>query len=83
MSKSEKIRLYISSLLIIIEATIFCFSAVNNDFLYVPHFHSKYKKVCLNIELPKNLKNKVSLLVIDSDMSQNERIYWEENRFFH
>ncbi len=83
MSKIEKIRLYISSLLIIIAATIFCFSAVNNDFLYVQHFHSKYKKVCLNIELPKNLKNKVSLLVNDSDMSQNECIYWEENRFFH
>lgn len=79
--KNEKIRYVVSICLMFIAVLIFCLSTVKNDFLYIPHFHSKFKKVCFNIELPKDLKNRVTLLVNDVDLSKSEEIYWEEFRF--
>ena len=81
IQKNEKIRFVASICLIFVAVLIFCLSTMKNDFLYVPHFHSKFKKVCFNIELPKELKNRVTLLVNDVDLSKSSDIYWEEFRF--
>ena len=81
IQKNEKIRFVTSICLMFVAVLIFCLSTMKNDFLYVPHFHSKFKKVCFNIELPKELKNRVTLLVNDVDLSKSSDIYWEEFRF--
>lgn len=81
IQKNEKIRFVASICLMFVAVLIFCLSTMKNDFLYVPHFHSKFKKVCFNIELPKELKNRVTLLVNDVDLSKSSDIYWEEFRF--
>lgn len=75
----DKYRLIYSLSLIILAIISFAFISVKNDKLYVPYFYTKYKKVCFNIELPYEYKNKVSLLVNDKvkkiDCNGDEAIF--------
>lgn len=60
---SEKFRLVLSIFLVFVSIFLFGFSAIKNDKLYIPYFHSKFQKVCFNIELQKEYKDKVSFVI--------------------